>query len=105
MNAHTPGPWTCTADGYAEGRGAFHFLVSGPHFRPGKKADAVYDSRLIAAAPDLLAALENALRALEAHINAVAKQNGVNSADLCPCMVVEIAQARSAIAKAEGRTA
>ena len=44
-----PGPWHVSADGHAGGN-VFRFNVSGPHFTPEEKAQAVNDARLIAKA-------------------------------------------------------
>lgn len=52
---HTPGPWTASKDGYIDAPDGA--LVAKIHTE-GQGAD--YDARLIAAAPDLLAALLDA---------------------------------------------
>ena len=56
---YTPGPWHVSADGHAGGN-VFRFNVSGPHFTPEGKAQAVNDARLIAKAPDMLELLRDA---------------------------------------------
>lgn len=56
---HTPGPWALDDDGFVYGEG---FIVSDPHSSPEIDLDErEANARLIAAAPELLAALEWAL--------------------------------------------
>lgn len=67
MSQHTRGPWEISKHGtpayapqygvYAEGRQTDHVIVTGDH--------AEADARLIAAAPDLLAACRNLADAFE----------------------------------------
>ena len=59
MNKHTPGPWR----GHQHAKGFWRIRgASGPYFA---EVDTEPDTRLIAAAPDLLAALEGILIAVE----------------------------------------
>lgn len=118
MHKHTPGPWRVDPRSYAEGaRGhvvcnvelAFTTLaVRGEpdHLAcPSKVAlDEIghANARLVAAAPELLEALRETLRALEAHLTKEAQEAGVSRYRLCPCMGDEVQRARAAIAKAEG---
>ena len=79
MNKSTPGPWT--------------FVGPSPGGTPydvnlRRREDALANSRLIAAAPDLLAALEWVTEALEVESGTLYKAH--------------IEQARAAIAKARG---
>lgn len=55
--AFTPGPWVATGNGIHKG----HRCVALTHMEPKEQRDA--DARLIAAAPDLLAALTRLCRA------------------------------------------
>jgi hypothetical protein len=60
MNTHTPGPWTFAADDMREGR--YSIIHNGPIAYCGDTTrapgDGASNARLIAAAPDLLAALQ-----------------------------------------------
>lgn len=85
--AYTPGPWHVSADGHAGGN-VFRFNVSGPHFTPEEKAQAVNDARLIAKAPELLALVARAANFFE-----------MNGAD----RVALVEDCKAAIAKAEGK--
>lgn len=95
MTAHTPGPWV-VASGYEIHDRETRFDDTGARIgsTPNRIAivDSVFnvegDARLIAAAPELLAALDNALTAME--LDAPNKRR------------IEIAAARAAIAKAKG---
>lgn len=90
---HTPGPWATTASGIAfSGSAGFDFEPWG-NTAPISQADA----RLIAAAPDLLAAL----RDLYEHCAMVHKRWGDGSNDTEASAAIRAGQA--AIAKAEGR--
>lgn len=94
MNAkHTPGPWqinhhkpfqVCDADG--EVRGCSPIAVM-----HGSVAEKTYNARLIAAAPELLAALETSLQMMI-----------VESYDLNSDWADGIAEIRAAIVKAKG---
>lgn len=56
MNKHTAGPWQLDDDGFIYGEG---FIVSDPHSSPEIDIDErEANARLIAAAPEMLAALE-----------------------------------------------
>lgn len=67
MSAHTPGPWTVSIEGLV---GSYRVEESAAHEREAIRADdneracriTEADARLIAAAPDLLAALEQIAR-------------------------------------------
>ena len=84
MSKHTPGPWMADIESDAcfvkrpEGGPLAHF----PIYVPGTHAESAADARLIAAAPELLAACK---RLMVAH-------------DRISCL-----RAEQAIAKAEGR--
>ena len=56
MNAHTPGPWRLT-----DAHNPRVILIDGPHGAVAEFVDfrKMADARLIAAAPDMLAALQN----------------------------------------------
>jgi hypothetical protein len=84
---HTPGPWNVSADGYDPAACAFRFLVD---VAPLTKGDAVSDSRLIAAAPELLAALRGWVAIFGGCIFNSPHIDGL------------LTQARAAIAKADG---
>ena len=82
MNNYTPAPWIIATNGTIEAK---HFGLVG-HLANCKTADA----RLIAAAPDLLKALQEACRCLEWH----EQQHGVGMDRKA------VKDARNAIAKA-----
>lgn len=103
MSEHTPGPWvaqewdgdTClvealSPDGKMVEQEICHVL-NPEDDQPTTKANL----NLIAAAPDLLAALKNAVAQMEA-LATYAKRPGMSRSD--------IALARAAIAKAEGKS-
>ena len=94
---HTPGPWRIE-DG-EEGGYRIHYsgLVSnGASVVVGQLISgytpSLEDARLIAAAPELLAALENALEDMRKHYACLPDDPGTD----------EMRQARAAIAKAKG---
>ena len=108
MSGHTPGPWRidpkfwrdiqsedgleiCTVD--ADGCSASHFASP-----PQKEAEA--NSRMIAAAPDLLAALEAAFKALDAIGDEMTV--GERYANARQYLIDSLPLARAAIAKARG---
>lgn len=97
MSKHTPGPWKAeeTRDAgkrpvieiVGAGRSVADLLIAGPHApHDSDGGTGRADAALIAAAPDLLAALEGLEFAVTRHIIGIA----------------EIGAARSAIAKAKG---
>ncbi len=100
---HTPGPWSF---GPAVPGAKRCFYISGNHDANNREVDigtvqggyysCEANARLIAAAPDLLAALKDTLDFLERHSN---RWDGVNGKH--PQLVVTAA--RAAIAKAEGK--
>lgn len=95
--AYTPAPWNAVTVGLVEGRPLTQVMASGRWI-----ADAVYttddvseaeaNARLIAAAPDLLAALESAIDQIE----------GVGVEDWAGAEGLDFSDARAAIAKARG---
>lgn len=107
---HTPGPWEVTPNGGIAGNGQnvvcndistllnYGGLPIGNGF-----GEAEANARLIAAAPDLLAALQ-ALRGAFVHIPGDDAGNKVRTAifDKCPNVRAAINQARAAIERATG---
>lgn len=102
--AHTPGPWTFSTKDYGQrnngrwfdilpGDGGLAFTAVVQPSIPTEEAEA--NARLIAAAPELLTALKDALAALE-----LAKKRDPDQAGLYHCPL-----AREAAAKAEGSAA
>lgn len=92
--AHTPGPWVAQKDGYAVL--SEDWLIGTPGGRPDEVAVcSKRDAALIAAAPELLAALETAYMALIGYLPA--HRNDVTDA--------AIGAARAAITKATGEAA
>lgn len=93
---HTPGPWrvaNTNAGLFVGGApGKYGYLAQVRHVRTNQ--DPMADARLIAAAPDLLAALENARNVLAGLAIGDLKSISPDSAAL--------KQARAAIAKATG---
>ena len=109
---HTPGPWQ-VASHHARGYGATITRENGAHSEAvvdvvdfndyHRDAEVAANARLIAAAPEMLKALKNTLRALVQHIEDGAKRDGISLdqlAQLCPCWDEEVQEARAAIAKA-----
>ena len=95
---HTPGPWEWSDDGNGNcwGRAGLKPCVLSATVHGLVYVDDA-DARLIAAAPDLLEALRDALWALD-NAAAVLSANGIQSTLTDPRP-----QMRAAIAKAEGR--
>lgn len=106
MSAHTPGPWFVTSSGQP------HDLVTSTHddgldddvcevYGGNDDSDEVRaaNAHLIAAAPELLAALKEAERALT-----VAVRHACDMPDFDPGEHHVIKAARAAIAKAEGKS-
>lgn len=97
MSKHTPGPWVFGQDGYSLGNGVVYSRH--PNGNPkdictvsGWAGEKIANARLIAAAPDLLDALENCEKRLT---------NMVGMSDLCANeLQSSIDVARAAIAKA-----
>ena len=89
--AHTPGPWTVESADWPDGPpGIVRYYV-----RHDPPVINVPNARLIAAAPDLLAALK-----------AVIASPGCCDGDCCPAAKAQtaaLADARAAVAAAEGR--
>ena len=99
---HTPGPWELDCSGLgawimAGGPDGLH-VATIPIARDGDWSDA--NARLIAAAPDMLAALKHILAADEAAMKELAK---MGSDQFDTSHGSSIGLARAAIAKAEGR--
>ena len=95
---HTPGPWEIHIYEFGTSYSDGSFYVGGPGFCiaqrapwPERAAESIANARLIAAAPDLLAALKL--------VESVYRQNVVVQGE--PSSVLDAMQA--AIAKAEGR--
>lgn len=92
MSAYTPGPWEANRHGDHWQIDAAMDAVATTHFCYAQEREA--NARLIAAAPDMLAALKAAL--------AIAPVNADDGDD--PEQSEAWAAVRGAIAKAEGRT-
>ena len=95
MSDATPGPWIAVAN---RGNNAVSDVVDRDgytiaHCRNVSVGCWEANARLIAAAPDLLAALKHLLAFVEAHTEA---------GEVIPPYTVEHVRARAAIAKAEG---
>jgi len=88
---HTPGPWSIDGEGTnAMVRGADLTIVAVRHRLTGQTHEA--NARLIAAAPELLEALEDLVYLAEAAMREVGEYD----------IEAELADARAAIAKARG---
>lgn len=100
LAAHTPGPWTHGAHAHAgepvitDAHG--HNIAFCNADRPEDEANA----RLIAAAPDLLAALSGLLELTEAMRDTIALEPGLSG--LLQTNSPRISAARAALAKAKG---
>lgn len=91
---HTPGPWTAAAGRILGGFGAVAKMVDqSTNYRAQQEADA----RLIAAAPELLAALEWLVR------DADCDYTSPEDSDRRVVMVSTVEAARAAVAKARGK--
>ena len=112
MTAHTPGPWTYRP--MPEPDSAHTYWIDGPHgepvaevceFRPDDSANDA-NARLIAAAPELLAALQRLARQAEASPT-WAEHDGEISlrGDRAMARLSALTAARAAIAKTEGGVA
>ena len=97
MSKHTPGPWTWEGiTQTATGRGYYAISTDGREVAAVGRCTP-HDARLIAAAPELLAALEE-LAAFADLCNTALVSSGEHVAGPCPY----VDRARQAIAKAEG---
>lgn len=96
MSAHTPGPWSVEIDHQTETPEFIRAYHKGEMFDIASLSDETEDikanARLIAAAPDLLAALDDLLSYLEGYDHDY------------PEAAPKFDRARAAIAKAEGVT-
>lgn len=97
MIRHAPKPWTVNGRIVSDAFGTPVAWVSVKNDLEGSHA------ALLAAAPDLVAALRETLRALEAHTREDAKRNGLSVSQVCPCHGQEISRAHAALDRAEGR--
>ena len=101
---HTPGPWQAVHEGHrlsvwAEGYGFIH-THEVPHVNTGATETANANARLIAAAPELLEALEEVRELIEGYVDVKDGDYGkpvANKAMQATQLIDE------AIAKAEGR--
>ena len=96
MAEHTPGPWSTSKDAVPAG----YVQVTVYEEATGRRVATAFEQEanayLIAAAPELLAALREVVAVLEHELT---RENGLATADaqdLCP----ELAAARAALAKA-----
>lgn len=96
MSAHTPGPWAATVM-HGESRSIIAVMADGPTQVATMREGSFADARIIAAAPDLLAALE---RIANHEWRADRRKRGM----IDVFEVETLARiARAAIAKAKGR--
>lgn len=104
MSAHTPGPWlTEFSEAYVVraqqdgGRVAIIANLRGPHGMGGRRssAEVAANTRLIAAVPDLL-------EALEGYVTTIAAAGGGDKALFMAAIREADNKARAAIAKATG---
>jgi hypothetical protein len=109
MSKHTPGPWTLEEpsrhNGYDTWKIAAPTLVEplGSYSEWSGRQERAANARLIAAAPELLAACQ---RFLDAHAApSTANLRGFVESQIRPCRCGPCDLARAAIAKAEGGAA
>lgn len=97
MAEHTPGPWARSGGGFVvvapPERGTR--LTVTDYVRGGTREQQIANASLIAAAPDLLAALKAM----------VGSYDGLRDALTCKTVIGKLAAADAAISKAEGRDA
>lgn len=102
MSGHTKGPWVHNGDGDILGEG--RYVVYGYCGQRGVSSDA--DANLIAAAPDLLEALESALVQMECDEERIEGERGscrsLEQMEKDGDLSSAILDARVAIAKARG---
>ncbi len=104
---HTPGPWYQFGCGVTDenpkhvkpGTPLNLIAATGDDCDPGDESQQIANARLIAAAPELLAALNDALPLLEGFEDA-----DMHEDDEVPIVAPVLAKVRAAIAKAEGRS-
>lgn len=106
MSGPTPGPWTChvlNSDDTVAVVRAGTLQIAAIGYAPGFAEEA--NARLIAAAPDLLAALKAVLEELEGREDVRDGEDGMQLPNEAMCILNEHGdQMRAAIARAEGRT-
>ena len=91
MSEHTPGPWMVdTETGVVVRRSSFRGVVASIH-----PYNRTANARLIAAAPDMLAELED--------MTNVAEKAIIASGTYAEFAAIRVERARAAIAKAKGR--
>ena len=99
-SGHTPGPWTLHEWRAYEGEKEAQYVITAQGVNIARplqyEPDSYANARLIAAAPDLLAACANALVDLDS-------QAAIDSYEYGETYTATRAQLRAAIAKAEGR--
>jgi hypothetical protein len=98
MSKHTPGPWTVVQDTGAEDD--YYVITEKEDVLATGLTEA--DADLIAAAPDLLAALQNIMGMAQAHVNRAKALRHNKGKPVVEAMEADLAAARAAIAKAEG---
>lgn len=107
--SHTPGPWivdiaafSCYRSISTAARPPYEKIAEIPWAEPSVfDAERNANARLIAAAPELLAALENARLDLDYIVASLARKNTISISSVQNCA----ARARQAIAKAKGEAA
>ena len=103
MSAHTPGPWTCrvlNSDDTVAVIRAGTLQIAAIGYAPGFAEEA--NARLIAAAPDLLAALRQVLEVLEGRADVRDGEDGMQLPNEAMSILNECGDTmRAAIAKAE----
>lgn len=101
MSAHTPGPWTLgsrvvSADTHDTFNVAVALLSSAREAPELSRDERAANGRLIAAAPDLLAACERVIDALKDHVLIAASLDGARTQgrEICSLLNAAIAKAR-----------
>lgn len=105
MSAHTPGPWQFVQEGgdwFIKGANGFSFQSSTKYY-PWNSQN-IADWRLIAAAPDLLAALETMVKRIEHYSAHPDDRPNIEQWEYTEGST-DMANARAAIAKATGEPA
>lgn len=92
----------CDTFGVKDGRGNWVAKVHPLNGTESDREEAKNRAHVLAAAPDLLTALERVTRSLRQHIEDEAAKANIRPEDVCPCWETDLAVADAALSKAKG---